>query len=427
MTPCLLCIILLISAGCTTSPRFASLAPAWSSGLVVAHARSSEPPAIGPRPNGSLLIAWADGADVYSRVTGADGRLEAPVGIATGISPWDTALIPGTNGEWHLLWRDFDAYAVPRLFSAHLDREGRLLRGPLAISPDGVGLYRAMPADGGTAVVIWASPDPQPNLYGKAIDAQGRPSAAPPALIARHAEYPALTRTASGLWIAAWLAWPDSSTADSTSRAITLAASQSALPWEGQSVTVLDQLVFPNLTTYVETFALGLDHEAGYVFTSLRDAATQAAHTSLRTFSLATLQAQGRAIGVEFPGAATGADAGITTGFNTGEALALPADPESALSASHPAPAPGQRATLPVAFAAGDSVIIGYFSAGRLAGYQPVIQAARPLGPLEIAVDRALNLALGWASQPEDQGAAAPLVISATGLAISENPDTAIR
>ncbi len=417
-------ILLLLSAACTSRPAFPSLAPAWSDGRVVAESRSPEPPALGPLADGGVLMAWADDTALYTRLAGADGSLGAPASVVTGISPWDITLIPGTNGEWHLLWRDFDVYGIPRLSSAHLDTEGRLLRGPLAVSPEGVGLYSAMPGDGGTAVVVWASPDAQPDLYGKAIDAQGRPGAAPPARIARHAETPALTRTASGNWIIAWLAWPESAAADSASRIITLATSQAALPWERQTITALDHLVFPDMTTYVETFTLGLDHDSGYVFTGLRDAATGTASTTLRAFSLETLQRQGRATAVELPVQPPGSAASFSTGFNTGPALTVTAEMTDRLPTSHPAPTPGQHATLPVAFTVGDRVLIGYFAGGALVACQPVIQATPPPGALIMVVDRALHLTLSWASPAPNPADTVSLAISGTRLA---NPDITNR
>ncbi|MBN2471135.1 MAG: hypothetical protein JXN59_10455, partial [Anaerolineae bacterium] len=357
------CLLVLFCAGCASNARFASIGSAWSSGLTITQARNIAPPALGTRQDGSLLVAWADGASVYTRLVGQDGRLSAPVTLVSGATPWDITLLPGENGEWHLLWRDFDAYDTPRLYSAHLDQEGQLLRGPLAVSPEGVGAFAAMPGDGGTAVIIWASPEPQPDLYGRALDAQGRPSATPPTLITRRAEHPALTRTASGMWIAAWLAWPDRATADSSSQVITLATSQAALPWEEQASIALDQLILSDFTTYVESFRLGLDHETGYVFVGLREAASQTASTSMRAFSLATLQLQGRASAVTFPLEAAAAPA-IDTGFNTGAVYAVPAGSQGATAshpapaaghpapaAAHPAPAAGQHRLLPVAFA----------------------------------------------------------------------------
>ncbi|MBN2469669.1 MAG: hypothetical protein JXN59_03000, partial [Anaerolineae bacterium] len=85
-------------------------------------------------------------------------------------------------------------------------------------------------------------------------------------------------------------------------------------------------------------------------------------------------------------------------------------------AAGHPAPAAGQHRLLPVAFAAGDRLIIGYFSGGALAGYQPVIRGAQPLGALILHLDRSQHLILGWANAPDDAGAPAPLVVSGTGL-----------
>lgn len=422
LTPanCILLGFLLICAACQPGVPWPSTAPAWQDAIPVAHATSIEPPAIGIRNGNGWLVAWADATSIQTLALSTTGTTAPPQTIYSGQSPWEPVLIPAADGEWHLLWRDVDTYATPHLFSALLSTEGELLRGPIKMPSDGISAFAAAPGDGGTTVLIWADLAPRPTLHGHQIDAQGRPSAAPPMVIARNAENPALTRGADGTWYTTWLAWPASAVDDSASRIVTVATSQRTLPWQSPQIHELDLYVQPTLTTYVESLTIGLDHTTGYVFLSLRNASTQDALTRMVTFALDADLSVADVSEVQLPNEGPVATPTVQTGFNTGPAWTIQ-DSDAMSPAAWPVPAPGQHATLPVGFVIEDEIGIGYFQGGHLIGYQPVIAEARPLTGSKLEIDRDRYLTLAWSGFPSNQDEPAPQLLTST-RPLLENP-----
>lgn len=404
--------LLLTSTGCATQTRWQSASTLWQTASLVTYAASIEPPAFGPMHDDGWLLAWADGPSIHTRTLSTGGELSLSQTVYTGHTPWKPTLIPAVNGEWHLLWRDLDTYTTPQLFSALISSTGQLLRGPITIPSDGISTYVAAPGDGGTAVIIWADLDNRPTLYGQQIDAQGRPSAAPPTIITHNAENPAIARAADGTWYTIWLAWPSSALGNPASRMVTVATSTRTLPWQSPEIHNIGQYAQPALTTYVETLSVGLDHTTGYVFLSQRDAASHQAETHVYTFTLDTPASAPTVMPVELPASVPSEPQTVETGFNTGPAWPLPTD--AMRSVAWPAPAAGQYQTLPVSFVVDNHIEVGYFEDGNLIGHQPVSEKAFPLAGTLLHVDRNRYLTLSWTASPPEPDQPAPQWLATT-------------
>ncbi len=383
-------------------------------------------PAVGPTDNG-WAVAWADGPHLYFRQVMADGVLTQPQALNLGSrAPWGPVLLPASRDGWHLLWWDLDAFGGPRLYSARLLADGTLWRGPITVTPEAASSAAIAPADDYAVAIVWADAGPRPTLYGQSLDAEGRPAAGPPTLIARNAGWPALARTGDRLWVLAWLALPDSPHISSSTRTATVRLSPAPLPWEAQAEPLSVGLVrSPDLTEYIETVQLGLDATHGYLFVGRRNAETGQPRTDTLAFLLGSVTSpppsQEAASAVSLPATPPAAPNPFTTGFNTGPAVALPADAALAQAqAEWPTPAWGQSATLPVAFVLEGQIAVGYFQGGRLAAYQPITLGSDVIGPPGLWVDRDRHLSLAWANRPAEEGAGPVLVLSSTRPSLRE-------
>lgn len=403
---------------------YAGTAP-WSDGLVIGQARGLDAPATAW--NGQAwLAAWADASTLFIRQVQPGLASAAPSPLLTDRRSWAPVLLPATDGEWHLLWKEVNSLELTRLFSAHLQADGTLLRGPMAVTQDATGALATASDGGGGVILLWAATGgDRPALYGQQLDAQSRPLAGPAPLVAANAEYPALARTAEGRWVMAWLALPDSPHNPADSRDVVIQMSQSALPWqEPADPVVIGRATFSDPALYVESVALGLDRSFGYLFINRRDARNQAAQTEVYPFPLAAeagnLSAPVSPLSVRFPATAPAPSDSYTTGFNTGPALATAnATDPAGLPAGGAYPVQGQYEVLPVAFAADRRLIIGYFQGGTLAAYQIAATAPGAIGGLTLSADRDRHLTLTWASLPHSAEDPAALLLSTTRPIIS--------
>ncbi len=388
----------LILAGCAATRPAGSGLPAWQGALIVAESSHPEAPALGMRGEQGWLIAWAQDSAIMARSVALDGTPGAAQPVITGRQPWAPALFPGPGGEWHLLWRDLDALGEARIYSAHLDPAGALLRGPVAITPEGISTYSAAPGADDSLLLLWAEAALQPDIYAQRLDAEGRLDATPPILIARRAEHPALARTADGTWVMSWLAWPDLALRDSASREVMVATSAAALPWQAfgtpQRIATLTSATH---TEYVETAPLGLDHTHGYRLIGWRDAATGLARIDVLSFAL---RAPGDATRTRLtlPVRQQRSAAEIETGFNTGPAQAWSPPTEEALAASWPQPAAGQLAALPVALSTAEGPAIAYLEGGQVRAFQLFGTADAPARDVGVWIDRDRHVTLAWSA-----------------------------
>lgn len=405
---------------CQPAPLpYPGIAP-WSDGLVIGQARRLDAPAV--VWNGQAwLTAWADAGTLFVRQVWPEQTSAAPSPLLTDRQPWAPVLLPATDGEWHLLWKEADSLEQTHLLSAHLQADGTLLRGPMPVTADATGASAAAPDGGGGVVILWtATGGDRPALYGQQLDAQSRPLAGPAPLVAPNAEYPALARTAEGRWVMVWLALPDSPHNPTDSRDVVVQMSESALPWqEPGDPVVIGRATLSDPALYIESVALGLDRSFGYLFINRRDARNQAARTEVYPFPLAAeesgLPANVSPLSVRFPATAPATSGSFTTGFNTGPAVVADstADPASQL-AGGAYPVQRQYDVLPVAFAADRRLIIGYFQGGTLAAYQVAATAPGAIGGLTLSADRDRHLTLTWASLPHSPEDPASLLLSTT-------------
>lgn len=413
-------LLILGISGCTVlsaAPPPSAASGAWSPGITLAEAYLLDAPAVGVTDDGWITV-WADGPALLTRRIASGGTASPTHALNLGTrAPWHPVLLPAPDDGWHLLWQDLDAFNDVRLYSARLDSEGMLLRGPITVTPEGISSAAAAPGDGYAAVVIWANTEPRPTLYGQRIDAQGRPGGGAPTVIARNAEAPAVARMADGRWVLAWLAWPDFHYAVRTGRVVTVRITDSPLPWEGAAEPVgLQVIADPPMTTYIETVTLGLDRHFGYVFISQRDAAAGEPHTDLVSFPLDLEPSQAALTPLTLP-TVTDSEPSILTGFNTGMALAIPENESASAQStavSWPTPLWGQFDTLPAAFNVQGNIVIGYFQDGHLIGYQFPAPQAQMLGAPGLWVDRERYLSLAWARWPDREGGPARLTLSTT-------------
>ena len=278
------------------------------------------------------VLAWAEGSALRLAAIQADGNLAPAQTVTVGRAPWNPTLLPTPGGDWHLLWQDTDRLGEVRLYSALLQQDGTLSRGPLLVAPDPVSAYTAAVAANGTAAVVWADANPRPQLFGRAIDATGRPAAVPQP-IAFGATLPALVALDGGGWRLAWLQRPASPHAPDTLFDVMLLASSTALPWEASAAAqAIGHVVLSGPTAYVERLGFGLDATAGYLLATLRDAVSGQASTTLLTFDRATLAPlPGHAPLTIAPDIMNGSPL-LETGFRT-TVLAL--DPSRAKASEH--------------------------------------------------------------------------------------------
>ncbi|GAB4576206.1 MAG: hypothetical protein Kow0077_31510 [Anaerolineae bacterium] len=364
------------------------------------------PPAIGAMPGEGWLAIWVADDAILTRQITPDGALSETRTLLSGVRPWDVRLIAGRANEWHLLWRDFTPVGDAPLFAAHLSPYGELLRGPIQITPDTVSTFAAAPTDGGGAVILWADSHPRTSLYAESLDAQGRPDAQPPVMVARNAEHPTLGRTADGWWVATWLAWPDAPSSDPAARDITLKIGQEALPWEAQTrPVILARISRDSPADIIENTRLGLDPTTGYVFINRYHAETDTRTTMIYPFTLLELTPLPAIDNLTLPETSMFAS-------QTSE-QPLPDTQHSdanALVFGSPLAAHGDDMLIS-AFSAADTLAVTLFRAGAPLEARPLIRTS-PAGPATLGISRFGDLAIAWTAQPESHGNPAPVVFS---------------
>lgn len=174
--------------------------------LLLAQAEQTAAPALAAA-DGRLAAAWV-GAD--ARGVHHDARILAPGGPEPALTlplppraPFDQALLPAAGGAWHMLWLDQDERGAPRLYSALLSPALAVERGPLAVADMDAARFSAV-SSAGAGWAAWVSGPPiAPAIMLTRIDAAGRPQ--PPLTLAATGDHPALAATPATLY-AFWLA-----------------------------------------------------------------------------------------------------------------------------------------------------------------------------------------------------------------------------
>ena len=350
--------------------------------------------------NGWVLV-WAEDSTLQLAIVHADGSLSPAQTVVTGRAPWNPTLLPTPGGAWHLLWQDTDQLGEVRLYSALLQPDGTLSRGPLLVAPDPVSAYTAAVATNGTAAVVWADANPRPQLFGRPIDATGRPAAVPQP-IAFNATLPALVAQDGGGWELAWLQRPTSPHAPDTLFDVMLLASSAALPWDTtSSPQTIGHVVLSGPTAYVARLSFGLDATAGYLLATLRDAASGQASTRLLAFDRASLAPlPGQAPLTLAPDVADGPL--LDTGFRTTTlALDLSQTEASGTVVGWAVTADSQNALLPVALDDAGRLAFAYYQRGDPVGLERTDLEAEQMGWPVLVADRAGDLSLVWVAPPE--------------------------
>jgi len=376
--------------------------------------------------------AWTDGAGLYLGQVAAAGVAAPAQALPSGTrSPWNPVLMPAPDDGWHLIWQDLDLFSEPHLYSARLHSDGTLLRGPIQLSQKPVSAVSISPGYGLDVILVWADASPQPDLHGTRLDTQGRPTAGPPALVARNAAWPALNRLVDGRWALTWLSMPDSLRRPPHSRITHAQITTGPLPWSEETAQQVNgEIILLDTSDFIESAQLGLDQHYGYLFIGHRNAESGLPHTDTWVFPLdeATRSPSSALItDLSFP-VSTAEDAPqLTTGFNTGPAFAFTgttgrANDAPPLPAGRPATPVGQYTVLPVVFATGEKIVIGYFQDGAAAGYQPIIDQATAVGQIGLWVNRDRHLHLAWANAPELPGGPAALLLSGTHPILRDMP-----
>lgn len=395
-------------AGCASAPAAPPTpAPsAWSQPVALAETTLDGAPALVMTADG-WAMAWAEGSALRFAPVQADGGLGAAQTVVLGRAPWNPTLLPIPGGNWHLLWQDTDRLGEVRLYSALLNPDGTLSRGPLSIAPDPITTYTAAVNRSGTAAVIWADAAPRPKLFGRTIDAAGRPAAAGPQTIANEATRPALVAVDGGGWLLTWLQRPISPHAPDTLYEVMLQAGPN-LPWEADAPAQrIGSVVLSGPVEYVERLNLGLDATTGYVLTTVRHAGTGQATLSLLAFERASLTSLPGDHQLRLPPDVVDEGSALDTGFRA-PAVAIGAIPaeKPALAVDWLTLAGSQRPFLPVALNDGGSLVIAYLQAGiPTALTRTDLDAGNMQGPI-LAADATGDLSLAWVAPATDSGAA---------------------
>jgi hypothetical protein len=407
--------------GCTPPPQTAypAAVDGWQNGLAFGSFSRLDHPAMQPDSQGWVTI-WFDGPDlIFQRIRSENPQ--SPAQITTiGGTPWGPVLLPNTDG-WVVLWRNQDRFGDPQLYSAVLEPDGTLRRGPTALTSEGVSAVEAAIGFQEEVIIIWADTAPRPTLYGQRLDAAGRPVGGSSTIIAYNAGQPALLRLADQ-WLLTWIALPDNPLAVSGTRMLRVRIASTAYPWGTPAQdSIIGEIDLTDPTHYVESITAGADSSHAYVFVSIRSATDRTVQTQLTTWPLSASPLDAAAVtvhkSIQLPVVPPGTDPDVLTTFNTGTAYSIPAtgDPSGGIATAWPATLPVQTSTiLPVAFATSGGIMLGYFQAGVLVGYQPISEAAYPIDHNQLQTDRERHLSLAWANVPRQTNTPANLVLMST-------------
>jgi hypothetical protein len=339
--------------------------------------------------NGQITAAWvgADDSGVHHDTRAyADGQLSPTVVLPLPpIFPHSSRLVAaGGRDSNHLLWLDLDRQGVSQLYSALIDGNFGVYRGPLAVSTTGAVCFDLLPQADGTVWVIWRGGDGQnPTVHTALLEQTGLRLQAQQVMTTRGC--PQLVSTYNGDY-AVWEHNDSLLVGRFLSGRIANIEAVGALP-----PTDTDTLRRPLL--------VGSDGEQLYAFWNITraDGSDQTWYTSGQADAPWSAPAP-----LAF---ATDENNSIDTTLNSGNVSA--ATSGTTHTATWAAPARQLLPILPVAVQVnGGTLGVLYFDAGAIVGYQRVIDVPTLLGVPALVVDSDRHLTLAW-SEPLPFGASA--------------------
>ncbi|MCB9450653.1 MAG: hypothetical protein H6672_04395 [Anaerolineaceae bacterium] len=298
--------------------------------------------------------------------------------------PYGQQTAPASPGNTHLLWLDAGEDNLPRLFEAVLTPEMTVERGPLEVSDRRTLHFTHLPAEDSGLQVVWSGGTPaEPHLFFQEIDSAGRPKRPQPLGVS--GDWPLLTAV-DGKTVLFWL-----------NRAEEQIYSGELLP--GVLLAQRSVVALPELTPGDRLLAMqvGADQTHAYLFWTITRLAG----------GTETWYASGLLTGGDWSSPArlgfTALETPFTTGFNSGTAQGASSGVTWVAWVS---PAQTQYAVLPVAAGWGKRLVVLYFQAGQVVGWQDIAGTNGLIGSPLLIADRDLHLYLAWAD-PQPTGSAA--------------------
>lgn len=380
-----LVVLVFILVGCTATPIFEEIAPtatptpepqsAWGRINTLAQAERLDAPAL--HADAEMAFAWtgtdANGVRMFAQTRG----VTRPLAIDS-FFPFDEMLFPAAQGGYHLLWLDRTAQDEALfLQSARFSRDAiaELGANPVSLLP--ARRYSAVSLPDNSVQVVWSSVSQNtPDLYATTLDPDGRIAFAE--RIEPEGDYPALVYTDAAIH----LFWLEAD--GQQAYAARLVDNQLVLK---RPLAYLDGL---RRGDFVENFQVSMTETHLYIFWQIRRSAGERDiwYTSGALDNFAPLHDphQLRVItnmpdDVDLPRFDTYSEMALAYGVQARFLSTLPAATEP----------------LPLAVQAGSELGLAYFQAGRLVGYQRVVETELILGQPNFALDDAGHFYLAWA------------------------------
>jgi len=194
-----LAILILVMNGCSSAAT--TLNPPWRTLRAINNVTPHDQPAlqlVGTTP----LFAWPGDPAVTQLRLVDTARSNDPVVLPIGSTPRHVLLYPAGGSNLQILWLDETLPGESRLFSAILDANRAVERGPNLISNRPTQDYSATVMPAGDLVVFWMEANNGP-LYAQFIDTSGRPR--PPLRLADSGRYPSAVYDQLGALHVAWV------------------------------------------------------------------------------------------------------------------------------------------------------------------------------------------------------------------------------
>ena len=347
----------------------------------------SSAPALWANPE-RVIAAWVgtDGAGIHHDARGwIDGKLSPVVVLPLPpVHPYAQSWIPAGGDNLHYFWLDAAASGQTQLYSALINAQLMVERGPTAVSDTLALRYAAVASDEGQAWVVWSgSVLSEPALNLQAVDDVGRPQL--PQRIATSADYPAMARANDGTVLLFWL---------EDGQLVRAVLSGGAV----LERTSLTNAVYLGAGDRLHSLNVGLDRTHANVFWNVTRTTGENETWFVSAAIGATTASQPARLTMDtLPGSV------FETGFNTGSTVSAASGD---IPLSWAAPLRGQYDTLPVAVQSPIGLGILYLREGAVAGYQEVVSGTRLIGEPTLVSDRNRDLYLAW-FEPSAVGEAA--------------------
>lgn len=357
----------------------------WGKMVTLGQSEQTSAPAFAVRGE-SITFAWigADETGVHqdARMTVGSGLSARVVLPLPPVYPFQQKLAPAGENGTHFLWLDAESAASDaglRLFSAYVNRDLQVERGPIRVSNRATLRYDfVVNADYGLWVVWSGGLAHEPTLIAQLLDPLSRPR--PPQQIAAAADFPALARTAQGIVHVFWISTLDRAVYQAILGDGTLSDTQKL--FSAPALNRGDRLL---------TMQAALDLRYAYLFWTIERAdATIELWWASAALNTNAWTAPAR-LGVEIDTQST-----FSTGYNSGTAYTARTGTRWLAWA---APTRQQQQSLPVAAQVDDGLAIIYLQNGQIAGFQRIVDLPSKLAaPPLLHSDRALHLYLSWSS-----------------------------